>query len=131
MFEALSESAQPLGNRFGRSDLEKSDHRHRRLLRAHRERPRGAAPPSAASNSRRPMVTFIRPSRARCVNGTIPRHQRAVFTFGRAGTPLPSASELKTAEVPAELAAMWRSVVSTGPKRAEFLDDNNTRYLRI
>ena len=37
-----------------------------------------AAPPSAASNSRRPMVTVIRPSRARCVNGTIPRHERAV-----------------------------------------------------
>ena len=32
------------------------------------------APPSAASNSRRPMVTVIRPSRARCVgNGTTPR----------------------------------------------------------
>src|SRR5262249_22633913 len=40
-----------------------------------------AAPPSAASNSRRPMVTVIRPSRARCVNGTIPRHDGAVFTF--------------------------------------------------
>src|SRR5262249_11755872 len=37
-----------------------------------------AAPPSAASNSRRPMVTVIRPSRARCVKGTIPRHERAV-----------------------------------------------------
>jgi len=31
-----------------------------------------AAPPSAASNPRRPMVTVIRPSRARCVKGTIP-----------------------------------------------------------
>jgi hypothetical protein len=32
------------------------------------------APPSAASNSRRPMVTVIRPSRARCVgNDTTPR----------------------------------------------------------
>src|SRR5215813_15357302 len=40
-----------------------------------------AAPPSATSNSRRPMVTVIRPSRARCVKGTIPRHERAVFTF--------------------------------------------------
>src|SRR5262249_34021213 len=39
-----------------------------------------AAPPSAASNSRRPMVTVIRPSRARCVEGTIPRHERAVLT---------------------------------------------------
>src|SRR5262249_24701568 len=38
-------------------------------------------PPSAASNSRRPMVTVIRPSRARCVKGTIPRHERAVFIF--------------------------------------------------
>jgi integrase len=27
------------------------------------------------------MVTVIRPSRARCVKPTIPRHQRAVFTF--------------------------------------------------
>src|SRR5262245_37910891 len=37
------------------------------------------APPSAASNSRRPMVTVIRPSRARCVKGTIARHDRAVL----------------------------------------------------
>src|SRR5262249_34339912 len=37
-----------------------------------------AAPLSAASNSRRPMVTVMRPSRARCVKGTIPRHERAV-----------------------------------------------------
>src|SRR5262249_7461675 len=44
-----------------------------------------AAPSSAANNSRRPMVTVIRPSRARCVNGTIPRHERAVLTFGREG----------------------------------------------
>jgi len=41
-----------------------------------------AALPSAASNSRRPMVTVIRPSRARCVKATIPRHARAVFTLG-------------------------------------------------
>ena len=40
--------------------------------------PRAATPPSAASNSRRPMVTVIRPSRARCVKATIPRHERAV-----------------------------------------------------
>ena len=37
-----------------------------------------AAPPSAASNPRRPMVTVIRPSRARRVDGRIPRHERAV-----------------------------------------------------
>src|SRR5262245_8554902 len=40
-----------------------------------------ATPPSAASNFRRPMVTVIRPSRARCVTERIPRLQRAVFTF--------------------------------------------------
>jgi len=31
------------------------------------------------------MVTVIRPSRARCVNGTIPRRERAVFTFKEGG----------------------------------------------
>src|SRR5215467_4682498 len=35
---------------------------------------------TAASNSRRPMVTVIRPSRARCVKGRIPRRERAVLT---------------------------------------------------
>src|SRR5262245_60272588 len=39
-----------------------------------------AAPPSAARNSRRSMVTVIRPSRARCVKGTIARRERAVLT---------------------------------------------------
>ena len=42
-----------------------------------------AALPSAASNSRRPMVTVIRPSRARCVKERIPRLQRAVFRSRR------------------------------------------------
>ena len=49
-----------------------------------------AALPSTASNSRRPMVTVIRPSRARCVMETIPRHERAVLSGtrrGRGGTP--------------------------------------------
>ena len=45
-----------------------------------------AAPPNAASNSRRPMVTAIRPSRARCVKGTIPRHERAVPNRAASGT---------------------------------------------
>ena len=45
--------------------------------------PRAATPPSAASNSRRPMVTVIRPSRARCVKGRIPRHERPVLTARR------------------------------------------------
>src|SRR2546430_2609140 len=42
-FEALAKSAQPLGNRFGRSDLEKPDYRRRRLLHARRKRPRDRA----------------------------------------------------------------------------------------
>src|SRR5262249_42226812 len=52
--------------------------------------PRAAAPPSAASNSRSPMVTVIRPSRTRCSNGRIPRHQRPVLTArapGAGGPP--------------------------------------------
>src|SRR5262245_48257885 len=45
------------------------------MVRALRSGQAAAAPPSAASNSRRPMVTVIRPSRARCVKGndTTPR----------------------------------------------------------
>ena len=50
-----------------------------------------AAPPSATSKSRRPMVTVMRPSRARCVKGRIPRHERAVPNSaapgGAGGTP--------------------------------------------
>jgi hypothetical protein len=42
-FEALAESAQPLGNGFGRSDLEKSDDPHHRLLCPRRQRPRRRA----------------------------------------------------------------------------------------
>src|SRR5262249_27958271 len=38
------------------------------------------APPSATNNARRPRVTVIRPSRARCVKVTIRRHERAVLT---------------------------------------------------
>src|SRR5262245_21608719 len=33
------------------------------------------------------MVTVIRPSRARCVKETIPRHERAVFTFKEGRMP--------------------------------------------
>src|SRR5262249_30313416 len=48
-----------------------------------------AAPKGVASNSRRPMVTVIRPSRTRCAKGRIPRCERAVLTAstrrGRSG----------------------------------------------
>jgi len=43
-----------------------------------------AAPPSATSNSRRPMVTVMRPSRARCVNGTY--HATSVLSLTGGGT---------------------------------------------
>src|SRR5262249_47955071 len=56
-FEALAKSAQALGNRFGRSDLEKPDYRHRRLLRARRERPRQS--PAAAQRDERPTPHSI------------------------------------------------------------------------
>src|SRR5262245_37820842 len=44
------------------------------------------------------MVTVIRPSRARCVRGTIPRHERVVFTFKEAGfnCTTPAASSWRT-----------------------------------
>ena len=47
-----------------------------------------AAPPSAASNSRRPMVTVMRPSRARCVNGRISRQGRVVLPFKAGRMPV-------------------------------------------
>src|SRR5262249_17470422 len=43
--------------------------------------PAAAPPPSATSNSRRPMVTVIRPSRARCVKGRY--HATSVESFSR------------------------------------------------
>ena len=52
-FEALAKCAQAVGERVGRCAVEKPDHRHRRLLRARRKRPRAAAPPSSVMNSRR------------------------------------------------------------------------------
>jgi hypothetical protein len=41
--EALQERGDLLAQRFARSGAEESDHWHRRLLRAHRERPRSRA----------------------------------------------------------------------------------------
>jgi hypothetical protein len=49
-----------------------------------------AAPPSAASNSRPPMVTVIRPSRARCVKVTISRHEHAVPNSAAPGVCTPA-----------------------------------------
>jgi|SRR6516164_942871 len=74
--EPLRESGNPLTLALRRALAHELDDRRLRLLRAHA----AATPPSATSNSRRPMVTVIRPSRARCVEGRIPPHERAVLT---------------------------------------------------
>jgi hypothetical protein len=73
LFEALAECAQTVGHRIGRPAVKKSDHRHCRLLRARRERPRGccaakqrdelASPHSITSSARASTVGGIsRPS---------------------------------------------------------------------
>src|SRR5262245_26374622 len=87
-FEALAKSAQPLGNHFRRSDLEKPDHRHRRLLRARRERPRRrhAAERSyhfPPSDSDRHVAL---PCEGWLVKATISRRKRAVFRSKIAGS---------------------------------------------
>jgi hypothetical protein len=43
LFQALTKAAQAIRDHLSRSVVEESDHRHRRLLRARRERPRGRA----------------------------------------------------------------------------------------
>src|SRR6516162_3231096 len=72
-----------------------------------------AAPPSATSNSRRPIVTVIRPSRVRCVNGTIPRRESAVFTFEEAGSEM-ARRRRKGAFTDAEWAAWEHELVAAG-----------------
>ena len=74
-----------------------------------------AAPPSATSNSRRPMVTVIRPSLARRVSGTIPRHERAVLrgTQGERGARLAQRSARFTSSRTRETAC-GRAVFSKG-----------------
>src|SRR5262249_32955043 len=69
-----------------------------------------AAPPSAASNSRRPMVTVIRPSRARCVEGTIARRERTVLALHpaelRCGILIRPMSAVETTKVISRLHAV-------------------------
>src|SRR5262249_52238922 len=79
-FEALAKSAQALCNRFGRSDLEKPNHRHRRLLRARRERPRGGC--TAEKRYELAALQSITSSaRASSVGGTLRPRARAVGRF--------------------------------------------------
>ena len=55
LLQALAKSAQTLRQRIGRPQVEEPDHRHRRLLRARRNRHRCRAA-SAPRNSRRLML---------------------------------------------------------------------------
>ena len=64
--------------RTGRHTADKADYRRGRLLPARRELPRSNGAAECGRNSPPSMVTVIRPSRARCVNTRIPRHERAV-----------------------------------------------------
>src|SRR5262249_42906755 len=92
-----------------------------------------AAPPSAARNSRRPMVTVIRSSRARCVSGTIPRYERAVFTFEEAGCwllpPASSRRQLFANAGHGGLATLQRSPTegSIGRSRSQWVCDSSLR----
>ena len=51
--QALTECGQEMHRIGGRPRAHEPDHRHRRLLRARRERPRSRRPPSSVMNSRR------------------------------------------------------------------------------
>src|SRR5262249_49482587 len=83
------------GEPVKRLEVQKPDHRHCRLLRARRERPCSRAAecgqqfPPSDGDCHTPLPCEVR-------KGTIPRHERAVFTFKEAGCwllpPLPSAS---------------------------------------
>ena len=61
--EAFTKRGTVLRGAFRRAGVDQSHHRHSRLLRARRERPCAAAPPSSVMNSRRLMGT-LRASRA-------------------------------------------------------------------
>ena len=80
------------GSKVGRSSVEKPDHRHSRLLRARRERPRGCAAEQvfieesvivtgvprtadryASPNARRDVSTEASPERVRAPEGEAPR----------------------------------------------------------
>ena len=55
VLQALVKGLQTVGEAGRRYGAEETDHRHRRLLRPRRKRPRAAAPPSSVMNSRRLM----------------------------------------------------------------------------
>ena len=72
LVQASAEGGHRRSERLRRLSIEESDHRHRRLLRARRKRPRGAAPPSSVMNSRRPMPDMGLPLSAVCRKLSLP-----------------------------------------------------------
>src|SRR5215471_3793179 len=80
-----------------------------------------AAPPSAANNSRRPMVTAIRPSRARCVDGTIARHERAVPNSAAPGAGGAGSAALNVLGTPRDEWALATPTASRGCATAFWL----------
>src|SRR5262249_28931987 len=85
--QALVEGAQADRIRLRRSSREKPDHRHRRLLRVRRERPRGRRAAERSyhfppSDSNRHVAL---PCEGWLVKATISRRKRAVFTLGDGG----------------------------------------------
>ena len=79
-----------------------------------------AAPPNAVSNSRRPMVTVMRPSRARCVEGRIPRHERTVFTV-QGGQVLAIAAAYRRAALIRAAASLETAAVMCRPREGQYL----------
>ena len=77
-FVQTSTKPRPRSTPAAERAIKKPDHRHRRLLRARRERPRAAAPPSSVMNSRR-----LRSGRDACFI-TRPPHRTARATFPHA-----------------------------------------------
>src|SRR5262249_27601795 len=86
------------------------------------------APPSAASNSRRPMVTVMRPPVRGCVNATIPRHERAVLT----AWPLARAGRHDTGlngSPPSKTLLAFKSCLLCPRKGTSGVDDLSSRLL--
>ena len=72
-------------------------------------------------NSRRPMVTVIRPSRARCVEGRIPRHERAVPNSAAPGAGGAGSAALNVLGTPRDEWALATPTASRGCATAFWL----------
>src|SRR5262249_35436934 len=77
--EALTKSRDQMGARLGGAVLEIPDHRHRRLLRPRRERPRRCA--AEQRDEPAPFHSIASSARASSVSGTVTPSALAVFTL--------------------------------------------------